>query len=288
MSEAYFRKSRAVFLLWAGLIGISCSLQAQEFEVQAGESVEYVTDPALLGQDRLETTVYRPLTRAPWPLVVLNHGNDADFDKHDQPRWRPGWVAGYFARQGYMVVVPMRRGYAGSSGTFSYNCNPIAFGDRAADDIEAVIRYYIQRNEAKSGQVLVIGGSQGGWVALAYASKYDSARGVINIDGGIAYPESSCYPGWQDRLIEAGRVIGAHARMPSLWMYALDDETFPPTVSLPFFNAYHGAGAHARLVTVASGGHSFMWGASRNEAAWRTTVEKFVTDLGLPAGIVTN
>lgn len=246
------------------------------------ESIERVTDPELIGADSLQTTVFRPDTPGPWPLVVLNHGNLALPNHHDEPRWRPGGVANFFVQQGYLVVAPMRRGYAGSTGTFAYYCDPLEFGDRAADDVEAAIRFYVRRHEAKPGQVLVIGGSQGGWVTLAYASKYADARGAINMDGGVAYPEIRCHIGWEQRLIDAGRVIGAKAKMPSLWMYADDSYIFPPSVSRPFFEAYHAAGNQATLVTVPTGGHSFMWGSHRNVEQWRTTVEQFMRQVGLP------
>lgn len=246
------------------------------------ESVEYVTDPGLIGADQLQTTVYRPNTPGPWPLVVINHGNEAMQDHHQQPRFRPGWVAGFFARQGYLVIVPMRRGYAGSSGTFDYQCDPVEFGNRAADDVEAAIRYYIKRGEARPDEVLVIGQSQGGWVTLAYASKYGDARAVVNLDGGVAYPVARCQPGWGDRLISAGKVLGASAKLPSLWMYSLDDQIFPPSISRPFFDAYHDAGAQATLVTVPNGGHAFMWGEHHDSQQWYTTVEQFVQQVGLP------
>ena len=246
------------------------------------ETVEIVTDPELIGADRLQTTVFRPRSPGPWPLVVLNHGNLAYPNHHDEPRWRPGGVADFFVEQGYLVIAPMRRGYAGSSGSFKYDCDPLEFGDRAADDVEAAIRFYVRRNEVKSGEVLIIGGSQGGWVAIAYASKYSHARGVINLDGGVAYPVGKCKAAWQQRLIAAGRAIGSEAKLPSLWMYADDSEIFPPSVSRPFFEAYREAGGRATLVTVPSGGHSFMWGDHRDEEAWRTTIELFMHEIGLP------
>ena len=271
-----------VFLILGGLEVSASALGESAVDWAPNEAVETVTDPDLLGTDRLQTTVFRPNTPGPWPLVVLNHGSLAYPNHHDEPRWRPGGVANFFVKQGYLVIAPMRRGYAGSSGTFEYNCNPLEFGDRVADDVEAAIRFYVRRHEAKPGQVLVIGGSQGGWATLAYASKYSDARGAINLDGGVAYPVVQCYTGWQQRLIAAGRVIGGKAKVPTLWMYADDSEIFPPSVSRPFFEAYLGAGARARLVTVPTGGHSFMWGNHRNEAAWRTTVEQFMRDVGLP------
>lgn len=273
-----------ILLLIAILVCSGKWLAAFASDIQPGESVEYVTESGLLGQNRLETTVYRPTTKPPWPLVVLNHGNNPGPDKHMQSRWRPDWVADFFVRQGYMVIVPMRLGYAGSSGTFEYNCDPVAFGDRAADEVEAAIRYFVKRNEVKPKQVLVIGQSQGGWVTLAYAAKYNGARAVVNMDGGIAAPNPSCPAGWQKQLIAAGRVIGAKAKSPSLWMYANDDPYFPPLIVSSLFEAYRGAGADARLKTVPNGGHAFMWGPHFNEEQWRTTVEKFISDSGLPTG----
>ena len=281
---------RNLFLILLVLCGLKVPLVTAQTRGLVGwapnEAIETVTDSELIGADQLQTTVFRPRTPGPWPLVVLNHGNLAYPNHHDEPRWRPGGVANFFVEQGYLVIAPMRRGYAGSSGTFKYNCDPLEFGDRVADDVEAAIRFYVRRHEAIPGEILVIGGSQGGWATLAYASKYSDARGVINLDGGVAYPVGQCKTGWEQRLIAAGRVIGAETKIPSLWMYADDSEIFPPSVSRPFFDAYKDAGAPATLVTVPMGGHSFMWGNHRNEEAWHTTVEQFIHQVGLPTPLL--
>lgn len=76
----------------AGLLsGISFLATAQPFRNNWGysEEVTTVTRSAFPFDARLETTVWRPVHRAPpWPMVVINHGQNGFADHHRQARHR--------------------------------------------------------------------------------------------------------------------------------------------------------------------------------------------------------
>jgi predicted acyl esterase len=75
----------------------------------------------------LQTRVLRPAGREPFPLAIISHGSPAD------PSQRPTMaiptfssVSNWFVARGYMVALPLRRGY-GQTGARGWKTS-----DRAA------------------------------------------------------------------------------------------------------------------------------------------------------------
>ena len=251
------------------------------------EYVTYVPANFPEGQFQIETTVYYPNTPAPWPLVVVNHGADGTLlTYHQQSRFRPIEIAKYFLSKGYVVVAPMREGFARSGGTIDGNfknvfkCDHAAYGMFYARDISATIDFFEATGLALKGQTLVIGQSNGGIVALGYASTSNpKARGIINISGGVNTGAQEC--DWVAHMMTSATTLGHSAKIPSLWMYANDDQIFPPTVSKPFFDNYKTAGGMAQLQIFPSGGHPFAL-ANGSASVWGNVVDTFLTQLNYP------
>ena len=85
------------------------------------------------GDVTLETTIFKPDGTGPFPMIVFNHGK-LPGDSHSQPRNRPLALAREFVRHGYVVVVPNRRGFAGSGGDYAGSgCNVEANGYACRD-----------------------------------------------------------------------------------------------------------------------------------------------------------
>ncbi len=84
-------------------------------------------------------TVLAPDGPGPFPVAFMNHG--ANGSRPDQmPRYRYSFSSYYFLSRGYAVVLPMMRGFAGSSGRqIYYGCNQEAVGLANARDIAAVV-----------------------------------------------------------------------------------------------------------------------------------------------------
>jgi len=70
------------------------------------------------GGSTLVARVIRPPGEARQPLVVINHGSPADGTqraKMEPPRFSA--LSSWFLARGYVVALPLRRGYGESGGT---------------------------------------------------------------------------------------------------------------------------------------------------------------------------
>ena len=81
----------------------------------------HVTVRELFGtkQVMLEGTTYRPNGKGPFPLAVLNHGGPRSAGDRRNARERYAQQSAWFLARGFAVVIPMRRGYAGSEGDWA-------------------------------------------------------------------------------------------------------------------------------------------------------------------------
>ena len=247
------------------------------------EEVTFLTRSLPFNDASLETTLFRPAGDPPWPLVVLNHGSQGLANPHGQPRYRPLELAAFFVKRGYLVAAPMRQGFASSTGSFRWDCDHERYAERYGGDITAAIDGLIGRGLAKRDQVIVVGQSNGGMVALGYAAESSSshplARGFINFSGGINSSRPDC--DWREGMIRAARSLGGKTRLPSLWLYTRNDTIFPPDVSQPFFDAYHAGQPRSTFVLYESGGHGLS-NTREGDLVWGGDVDRFLRELGLP------
>jgi len=234
--------------------------------------------------------LFRPETEAPRPLVVIAHG--APRSDNDRPTMKPDWAdaqARWFAAQGFVVAVPMRRGYGRSDGPYQEgpgSCNdPDYFnaGIGTANDTQGVIRYLSKAPYVDEHRVVVVGHSAGAWGALAVASRNPPGIvGVINFAGGRGSSSNGtvCTP---PRLTDAAARYGSTARVPSLWVYARNDKFFGPDLARQLFDAYRTAGAPAEfrpLPSFAADGHQ-LFVEPTGMAEWMPIVTSFLRELRL-------
>ena len=101
----------------------------QELQLDYRINEHIILIPA--GQDhqaRLETTVFQPNGPGPFPLIIINHGKDPGHPNL-QPRDRFYHMAHAFVERGYAVMVPMRQGFANSTGYYrDHGCDMTANG----------------------------------------------------------------------------------------------------------------------------------------------------------------
>ncbi len=201
----------------------------------------------------LKTRVYFPPGAGPFKAVVINHGSPGEPARQfmEPPNFRH--VAEWFVARGYMVAVPIRRGY-GDTGAWPENPGPcndpdvLAAGKAAADDILGVVGRLRLLRIANPDRILLIGQSAGGFgVVAATARNPAGVFGAINIAGGrLGGPEKErCMP---DRLVAAAETFGETAKVPTLWLYTENDSYFDPDLSRALVSAYGGAGGRAVYV----------------------------------------
>jgi dienelactone hydrolase len=220
-----------------------------------------VSAPSGLRSLELEAIVVRPDDGAAHPLAVLNHGSPRDADDRStiSPyRMWPQAVA--FARRGWVVVVPMRRGYGGSQGEWaeSYGscANPdyVAAGRQGANDIAAVARYMSSQSYVSKGKWISVGHSAGAFatVALAAEAPNDLAAAIAFAPGrGSTSPDAVC---GEKQLVAAFAQYGKTSRVPLLWVAAENDHFFGPRLVPLLASAFSKAGGNLTFVKTAAFG----------------------------------
>jgi len=234
----------------------------------------------------LEVTVFSPNGPGPFPLAILNHGKELGKPK-DEPRYRSAYIARYFLSRGYVVALPMMRGFAGSGGVFDpHGFDVEASGLTQAYDIAAVIHYMVRQPTIDGSRIIVSGQSFGGWNTLAFATlHYPGVKGALNFSGGMKEP---LCPDWENNLIEAAGVYGARTQIPSLWFYGDNDSKFPAATWHSMFDRYTQAGGPATLVSYGSfmaDAHN-MLGSMEGFPLWMPKVDAFLVSLGLPGKLI--
>jgi dienelactone hydrolase len=242
----------------------------------------------------LEALVVRPDTPGPFPLALITHGLPRS--PTEIPAMRPELYispAIVFAQHGYAAVVVMRSGYGHSTGPFTEDIGPceqrtyLKAGNAAAADILLALSALQREPWVDHGRVLLIGHSMGGFAVLAAAARNPSGvLGAITFAGAVGSPRPDyvCQP---DRLIDADRTFGSGAHIPSLWIFAENDDFFAPALARAMLNAYVATGAPASLFEAPSfgrNGHMLIWSA--DGAAWWPRVAAFLRTLGLPTDVL--
>jgi dienelactone hydrolase len=236
---------------------------------------------------KLETTIYRPPGAGPFPLAVINHGKAAG-DPRFQERFRATSAARYFLERGYLVVVPMRSGFARSGGSYNgAGCNVESNGRLQAEDVAGIVAHFAAQPEVDRSRIVVVGQSHGGWTALAYGAEQPAAgvRGLVNFAGGLR--QDNCTD-WTGALARAAAGYGEDTRLPSLWLYGDNDSYFPPEVFRAMFERYRTGGGTARLVAYGRFGtdaHA-LFSAAHGRAVWQPYVDEFLQSIGLPVAVV--
>lgn len=266
-------------LLLAALDG--STLAAETFAPTLREEVIYLDKPGRAGV-KLETTLFRPPGDGPFPLVIINHGKQPG-EPRDQPRARFVLAARELLSRGYAVAVPMRQGFADSSGPYiSDGCDIEANAKAQARDVLAALAALARRPDIDAGRTVVMGQSHGGLATMALAAlDPKGVVGVVNFAGGLRL--NNCAH-WRTDLTSAMSDFGAHARLPSLWFYGDNDQTFDSALWQGMYKGYTAAGGQARLVafgTFREDAHE-MFASGAGLPIWVPAVGDFFRGLGLP------
>jgi len=146
----------------------------------APELVHYPTWDKSGGHPRLLSAwVYRPRGGAPAPVVIDIHGGPEE-------QYRPGWdpfVQFLVNELGYAVVAPNVRGSSGYGKSFLALDNGVLRED-ALRDIGSLLVWIGVQPGFDRGRVAVMGGSYGGYLALASLVTYgERLQGGIDLVG---------------------------------------------------------------------------------------------------------
>jgi dienelactone hydrolase len=241
--------------------------------------------------------VVRPIGEGPFPLLVMNHGVALDANERSFfPVIEFRDAALWFAKQGYVVVAPVRPGYGATAieiperGLFGLffsgvgNCSDANFRDAGlaiASINRWVIEYMSVQPFIKRDEVVVVGQSGGGWGAIALASQNPtSVRAMIAFAAGRGghfngKPNNNCAP---DNLVEAAAQFGRTARIPMLWIYTHNDSYFGPELTKRLASAFEAAGGNVeyQLLPDFGGDGHFMIDSADAVQMWAPLVSEFL------------
>lgn len=299
-SAAQSRTLRGLAAMLAGLCMVSAAYAAAPDSVAAtpaesalsattltntGMNEQVFMLPSGLGADRvdLETTLFKPQGDGPFPLVIMNHGKDLG-DPHLQHRDRFIAFSREFVKRGYAVLVPMRKGFARSTGEYvDYGCNMDGNGQLQADDVESALSWARAQSWVDKDHIVIAGQSYGGLATIAAGTReLPGVRGLLNFAGGLRSDGGECQ--WRSSLVEAFADYGAHSKLPSLWFYGANDKYFDPDIARRMLEAYTAAGGNAELVAYGKFKHDAhgMVGSRDGVKVWWPETEKFLRTIGMP------
>ena len=235
------------------------------------------------GKAMMETTVFRPNGPGPFPLLIINHGKDAG-PPNQQARDRFIFMATAFVKRGYAVMVPMRQGFANSTGRYKdFGCNMTANGYTQANDVRDAVDFARTQDWIDADRIVVAGQSYGGMATMALGTQdVPGVRGLINFAGGLRDDANLC--DWRGELVRAFAAYGAANKIASLWMYGVNDSLFGPELVARMHAAFVGSGGQARLVeygTFKRDAHG-MIGSRDGEKIWWRDTERFLKQIGMP------
>lgn len=231
------------------------------------------------------------------PVAIINHGSPPG-GASERAKMDPKFVfaAEQFVQWGFIVLVPTRRGYGQTGGTWAENThacvNPDFYegGLESARDIGAAVKYAKTIPGADPTRIVLVGQSAGGWGVLAAGTQKDiDAVAIVNFAGGRGgmqnnVPNNNCAP---DKLVRAAGDYGAESKRPSLWIYTENDHFFAPELSKRMFENYKTKGGKAQFILLpafGADGHS-LFGSRDGVPKWREPVAAFLAEQKLlPAG----
>jgi dipeptidyl aminopeptidase/acylaminoacyl peptidase len=253
---------------------------------------------------KIPSVVTRPpgteLGAAPLPLIVIPHGGPESYDAVGFD-----WMAQYFASRGYLILQPNFRGSDGF-GDDHRKAGHGEWGGKMQDDITDGVNLLVKYKWADASRVCIIGGSYGGYAALAGGAYtpdlYKCVAAIAPVsdlsmmlaqEKRESGSDSHVYEYWTDLIgdrktdkakIEAISPVNAAANFtaPVLLIHGVDDTVVPYAHSSKMEAALKKAGKPVRLVKLKGEDH---W-LSVSDTRLQTLIEldKFVAEtIGAPA-----
>lgn len=245
---------------------------------------------------QVQTRICRPAGDAPATLVIINHGSPPN--AADRPKMRVGScqteAAQWFLSRGYVVALPLRRGYGETGGAWAEDTggcpNPdyVRGGFETARDIDAVVNYAASLPFVRHEDAVVVGQSAGGWGAIAYDSApHPKVAAFVVMAGGRGghmhnQRNNNCRP---DLLADAAGQFGKTATTPMLWIYAANDSFFAPAIARALWHSFTRAGGKADLEQPGAydeDGHHLFFGPGGSKI-WGPLAERYLAERGISA-----
>jgi dienelactone hydrolase len=247
------------------------------------------------GRYSIAATVLRPEGAGPYGAVVLNHGTpgSASGRARESSELLIN-AASVFARRGYVVVMPLRRGFGATGGEFAEDPGTCANPDyrkgeqAAADDVMVAYDFTRTLPYVDAQRMILAGQSAGGIVSMVTA-------GTRNPEGLVAVlsfaagrggnpdfrPGVPCAIEPIAKLLES---VGKNVRVPVLLHYAENDLFFNAQTSRFWYERFTASGAKAEYVLQPPFGRDghYIFSEVLGVRYWLPAVEQFLGRHGIP------
>jgi len=285
--------------LLVALVAVLCwaigNLAYAQQDFTAGRLVdEDVRIPVSNGNYSIAAKLLRPEGPGPYGAIVLNHG--AAVSAEERRTESPDLLlhtADHFARRGYVVVMPLRRGFGATGGEFAEDAGSCRNPDyqrgeaAAAEDVMAAYEYTRALPYVDGARMILAGQSAGG-----VASLYTAARGPSGLVAVLAFDAGrggnpARNPGVPCAIEPLARVfdeMGKAVKAPVLFHYAENDQFFNAQTSRLWYERFTAGGARAEYVlqpAFGKDGH-YIFSADSGARYWLPAVERFLARNGVP------
>ena len=241
-------------------------------------------------EQKITVTIWRDDAIKKAPYLLFSHGRAGT----DQERGKFGRSSEkrnseYFVSKGFTVILPTRIGYGVSGGPdadYSGACgnkNYLEARKVAIDQSKQVLNHVFDFNYIDRTKGIVVGQSVGGFTTIGLSAENISGlKGAINFAGGdggdpIKSAEKPC----GDHLIkDTFAKYGASNKVPTLWLYSVNDKFWGEQLPKDWFVAFQKAGGKGQFISLPAykeDGHSIFRGDLN---AWKNDFEKFIKEIG--------
>ena len=241
-------------------------------------------------EQKITVTIWRDDAIKKAPYLLFSHGRAGT----DQERGKFGRSSEkrnseYFVSKGFTVILPTRIGYGVSGGPdadYSGACgnkNYLEARKAAIDQSKQVLNHVFDFSYIDRTKGIVVGQSVGGFTTIGLSAENISGlKGAINFAGGdggdpIKSAEKPC----GDYLIkDTFAKYGASNKVPTLWLYSVNDKYWGEQLPKDWFAAFQKAGGKGQFISLPAykeDGHSIFRG---DLSAWKNDFEKFIKEIG--------
>jgi dienelactone hydrolase len=282
-----------VALLSWGIGNVAYAQGGTQFGVPLTE--ENVRIPARNGNYTIAARILRPEGPGPYGAMVLNHGTPVSAEERRQES--PDFLldsAAIFARRGYAVVMPLRRGFGATGGEFAEDAGSCRNPDyprgeaAAAEDVMAAYEY-ARTLPYVDGSRMILAGQSAGGVASIFAAGARAPQGLVAVLAFAAGRGGNPFrnPGVPCAVEPLARVfdeLGKAVKVPVLFHYAENDLFFNAATSRLWFERFSAGGAKAEYVLQPAFGRDghYIFSDDSGAKLWLPAVERFLARHQVP------
>ena len=241
-------------------------------------------------EQKITVTIWRDDAIKKTPYLLFSHGRAGT----DQERGKFGRSSEkrnseYFVSKGFTVILPTRIGYGVSGGPdadYSGACgnkNYLEARKVAIDQSKQVLNHVFDFSYIDRTKGIVVGQSVGGFTTIGLSAENISGlKGAINFAGGdggdpIKSAEKPC---GEYLIKDTFAKYGASNKVPTLWLYSVNDKFWGEQLPKDWFAAFQKAGGKGQFISLPAykeDGHSIFRGDLN---AWKNDFEKFIKEIG--------